>query len=147
MIISCIISQAITIDPERQIYTSVTPKSELHEEIDANGVTTLAKIYTRSVEKNGPKNALGVRDVLSEEEVLDQSTGKYIKKYELGDYQWKTYDQVDAIVKNLSRGFEVLQLKPKEKIAIFAETREEWFITAMAAFKKNLPSKLLWFES
>ena len=133
--------QAVMVDKEKQIYTSIVPKSTLHQEIDDNGVTTLFKLYERSVMKLGNRKALGVREILGEEEVLDQSTGKFVKKFELGDYIWKTYTEVNEIVNNLSRGFDVLQLKPKEKIAIFAETREEWFITAMVAFKKNLPSK------
>jgi long-chain acyl-CoA synthetase len=109
--------------------------------MDENGVTTLAKLYEHSVAKHGNKKSLGVRQVLSEEELVDKSTGKLMKKYELGDYSWKTFNQVNETVNALSRGFDVLNLKPKEKIAIFAETREEWFITAMVALVRNLPSK------
>lgn len=130
------------VDPEKMIYKTLLPKAPLHHEMDQMGTNTVAKLFAHAVKKHGNKRSLGVREVLSEEEVLDSVTGKVVKKLSLGAYRWKTYREVGETVENMSRGLELLNLKPKEKIAIFAETREEWFITAMAAFRRNLPSKL-----
>lgn len=132
--------QGKLINAEKCEYASTVPYCKLRTELDAAGITTMEKLYNRAISLHSEKKALGVREVLGEEEVADPS-GKLIKKYELGDYKWKTFKDVDRIVQNLCKGLTLLNLKPKEKIAIFAETREEWFITSMAAFKKNLPSK------
>lgn len=45
-----------------------------------------------------------------------------------GEYKWENYGQVFERVVNLGRGLSLLDQKPKEKIAIFLETRAEWMI-------------------
>jgi long-chain acyl-CoA synthetase len=129
------------VDPEKMIYKTLLPKAPLHKEMEDMGTDTVAKLFDLAVKKHGTKRSLGVRDVISEEEVLDPATGKFVKKQKLGAYRWKSYAEVAATVDKLARGLNKLNLKPKEKIAIFAETREEWFMTAMAAFRRTLPSK------
>jgi len=122
-------------------YRTLTPKSKLHAEIEAAGMDTMEKVFAFAVANNRDKRCLGTRSVLNEVEVEDPQTGKLMKKYELGDYNWKTYAQVDEIAANLASGFASIGIQPKAKVAIFAETRMEWLITAMAAFKRNLQSK------
>jgi len=63
----------------------------------------------------------------------------------LGDYQWLTYKQVHERVKRVGLGIKSLGLKPNCIICIFAETRAEWIITALACFKFNFPGNFSGF--
>lgn len=126
------------------IYGSATQRSELHQELLNENIDTMEKVFSYAVSKNPNGKCLGARDVLEEVEVVDTTTGKMVKKFELGDYKWMTYAEVDQEARNLSAGLASLGLKPKSKIAIFAETRKEWLLTAMAAFKQNLTSMFLY---
>lgn len=126
------------LDKEKMIWGSATERSELHQELLDMNVDTMEKVFSYAVSKNGNGKCLGAREVLDEVDVLDPITGKMTKKFELGDYKWMTYAEVDREATNLSAGFAQLGLKPRQKIAVFAETRREWLITAMAAFKQNL---------
>jgi long-chain acyl-CoA synthetase len=130
--------KGILLDKEKMIYGTLTPTAALHREIDACNVDTMEKIFAHACAKHEKMNCLGVRDIISEEEVEDPQTGKMIKKYQLGDYKWNSYYDTGVEAKNLSVGILSLGIKPKEKIAVFAETRKEWLVTAMAAFKQNL---------
>lgn len=56
----------------------------------------------------------------------------------MGDYQWKSFTQVEALASSFSRGLIELELAEKKNIVIFAETREEWMIAAHGCFKQNL---------
>lgn len=100
---------------------------------------TLDKLFEFAIDKFGDKQCLGTREIIDEEDEL-QPNGRVFKKYVLGQYQWKSYNDIKEIAANLSKGLLKLGLKPKDTIAIFAETREEWFISAIAAFKQNLTS-------
>ncbi len=52
-----------------------------------------------------------------------QENGKVFKKYEMGNYLWKSYSEIDHLAASFSAGLTTLNLKPREKICIFAETR------------------------
>jgi long-chain acyl-CoA synthetase len=119
-------------------YSTVTPVGALHQEIDDNNVDTMDKVFAHAIAKNGDRNCLGSRDIISEEEFLDNQTGKMMKKYELGEYNWVSYREAENFAKHLSGGFAALGVQPKGKIAILAETRKEWMLTAMGAFKRSL---------
>jgi len=128
------------IHPDKMEYATYTPVGSLHKELDASGVDTMEKVFAHAIAKNGDRNCLGSREIISEEEFLDHQTGKMMKKYELGDYKWVSYREADILAKNLSGGFASLGIQPKGKIAVLAETRKEWMLTAMGAFKRNLNS-------
>jgi long-chain acyl-CoA synthetase len=100
-------------------------------------VDTLDKLFSFAFKKNGTKKCLGVREVLGEEDET-QPNGKVFKKFNLGGYMWKNYIEVDNLVGTISRGFREIGLQPKDKICLFAETRPEWLISAIAAFRQNL---------
>lgn len=59
-------------------------------------------------------------------------------QYKMGDYQWKSFTEVESLASSFSRGLIELELAEKKNIVIFAETREEWMIAAHACFKQNL---------
>ncbi len=56
-----------------------------------------------------------------------------------GDYRWISYEGADTTSDLLGKGLRSLGLKAKENVCIFADTRSEWFLTAIACFKQNFP--------
>lgn len=57
----------------------------------------------------------------------------------MGDYSWYTFSEANDLAKNFGRGLRSIGHQPKENIIIFSETRAEWFISAMGAFKQSIP--------
>lgn len=55
----------------------------------------------------------------------------------MGEYKWKTYQEVDRLASSFGRGLIELGMKPRKNVVIFAETRAEWMIAAHACFKQN----------
>lgn len=68
-----------------------------------------------------------------------QPTGKVFKKFSLGSYKWSTYETLHKRVNNLSNGLLNIGLKSDESIMIFAETRPEWLLSALACFRIKCP--------
>lgn len=79
---------------------------------------------------------MGTREFLGEEDEV-QPSGKVFKKLVLGDFQWKTYAQVNREVEQVAAGLRSLGLQPKDRVVILAETRPEWMETALACFTQN----------
>lgn len=63
----------------------------------------------------------------------------FLLQYELGDYSWLTYTELDTMAENFGRGLRAIGHQPHENIIIFAETRVEWMVAAMACFKQSMP--------
>uniref|UniRef100_A0AC35THC1 AMP-binding domain-containing protein n=1 Tax=Rhabditophanes sp. KR3021 TaxID=114890 RepID=A0AC35THC1_9BILA len=57
----------------------------------------------------------------------------------LGEYKWLTYKQINDEVNKITGGLKSLGLVKGDKVAIFAETRKEWMMTALACFKEGFP--------
>ncbi|KAK8788477.1 hypothetical protein V5799_021746, partial [Amblyomma americanum] len=68
-----------------------------------------------------------------------QKNGKVFKKLILGDYQWLTFEEADRKVDLTARGLLSIGAKPRQHVVILAETRVEWFLTAQACFRTNIP--------
>lgn len=60
-------------------------------------------------------------------------------KWEMGEYHWRSYAQIDERTNLVGSGLEAIGHK-EGFVVLFAETREEWTTTAFACFKKNYPS-------
>ena len=118
-------------------YRSAVPINYLHLELNQNNICTLEQAFTYALKKHGKNRCLGSREIINEEDET-QPNGKVFKKLVMGDYIWKTYAEVDKLAACFSTGLELLGLKPRDRIAIFADTRAEWLIAAMAAFRINL---------
>lgn len=79
--------------------------------------------------------SMGWREIVAVENEL-QRDGKTLKKFRMRDeYTWITYGQVMDRVDHLAAGLLSIGLKSNENIVIYAETRAEWLICAMACFK------------
>lgn len=105
--------------------------------VQAN-IDTLEKMFNYVAKIHTNKRCLGTREVLSEEDEI-QPNGRVFKKYNLGDYKWRTFSDVDRSATNFGRGLRELGQQSSKNIIIFAETRAEWMISAHGCFKQNVP--------
>lgn len=94
--------------------------------------------FAKSVYKYANFNTLGVRELFSIDDDI-QPNGKIFKKLSLGSYKWTTYEMVLKRVNNLSNGLLKIGLKSNDSIMLFAETRPEWLISALACFRVKAP--------
>lgn len=120
------------------IYEPDETSFQIIDELEEKHCDSLDKVWNWTVEKYGDNPILGTRQVVTEEEEK-QANGKTFKKLIMGDYNWLTYNEVSAKADHVGRGLRVLGMEPKEKIAIFADTKAEWFISAQACFKQGFP--------
>lgn len=56
----------------------------------------------------------------------------------MGDYRFQTYRETFERIDAIGRGLLSIGLKKGDRILIFAETRAEWLLTALAAFRHGL---------
>ncbi|KAF5442522.1 hypothetical protein F2P56_035170 [Juglans regia] len=77
------------------------------------------------------------RELISREvEVTEE--GRSFEKLHLGDYEWLTYGRAFEAVCNFASGLAQLGHRKEERAAIFADTREEWFIALQGCFRLNV---------
>ena len=60
------------------------------------------------------------------------------KKLSLGSYRWISYNEAHDISSNFGKGLRVLGEQPQTPIAIYAETRAEWIMSAFGAFSQSI---------
>jgi long-chain acyl-CoA synthetase len=104
----------------------------------AKNIQTMDKCFELAVNEHSHKPMVGTREILSEEDEK-QADGKVFKKWIMGEYKWKSYLQVNDSATNFGRGLRELGLNPRNKIGIFADTKEEWMIGVLGCFKQNFP--------
>ncbi|KAK5978929.1 hypothetical protein GCK32_016120 [Trichostrongylus colubriformis] len=102
------------------------------------GCHTLADQWNECVKKYGDLDCLGTREVLSIHKEK-QKNGKIFEKWVMGEYHWRSFKNVDKRANMVASAFASIGCKKNDKIILFAETREEWVITALACFKSCLP--------
>ncbi|KAL4283795.1 hypothetical protein GQ457_16G019680 [Hibiscus cannabinus] len=101
------------------------------------GITTLAELFEQACKEHSDKHLLGTRKLVSREvDVTDD--GRSFEKLHLGEYEWLTYAKTFEAVCNFASGLVQLGHKKEERVAIFADTREEWFIALQACFRRNV---------
>jgi len=91
------------------------------------GVTTLAELFELTCNKNHDRLLLGTRELISRE-MEASSDGRKFEKLHLGEYQWVTYGKVFESVCSFASGLVKIGHVREERVAIYADTREEWFI-------------------
>jgi len=95
------------------------------------------KLFDYVCNRYGMREALGTRIVIRETEEK-QSNGKVFRKYELGGFKWRTFYDFTTEAKTVAGGMRQLGLRAGDRVAIIAETRAEWIITAYACFLNNI---------
>lgn len=101
------------------------------------GVTTLAELFELTCNKNHDRLLLGTRELISRE-METSSDGRKFEKLHLGEYQWVTYGKVFESVCSFASGLVKIGHVREERVAIYADTREEWFIALQACFRRNV---------
>jgi len=116
----------------------LTNDNDTYKDIIVNKkVDTVTKAFRYAVTKHSSKQCLGTREVLGEEDEI-QEDGKVFKKLLLGEYKWISYDQAQLISTQFGKGLIELGQEPRTAISIFAETRAEWIMSALGAFSQSL---------
>ncbi|KAM7511075.1 hypothetical protein LguiB_009950 [Lonicera macranthoides] len=100
-------------------------------------ITTLAELFEQSCKQYKDKKFLGTRKLISSEKEVS-SDGRSFEKLHLGGYEWLSYGKVFESVCNFASGLAHLGHKREERVAIFADTREEWFIALQGCFRRNV---------
>uniref|UniRef100_A0A2P2JA64 AMP-dependent synthetase/ligase domain-containing protein n=1 Tax=Rhizophora mucronata TaxID=61149 RepID=A0A2P2JA64_RHIMU len=101
------------------------------------GVSTLAELFEHACKRHGDKFLLGTRPLISREIEVTED-GKSFEKLHLADYEWLTYERAFESVCNFASGLAQLGHKREERVAIFADTRAEWFIALQGCFRRNV---------
>ena len=63
----------------------------------------------------------------------------FLSQYDMGEYTWLTYTQMDETAHQFGCGLRALGNLPQQNVIIFAETRAEWLLSAIGLFKQNFP--------
>ncbi|CAB3400395.1 unnamed protein product [Caenorhabditis bovis] len=102
------------------------------------GCDNLGTQWEECVKRYGELKCMGTREVLKVHKEK-QPNGKIFEKWQMGDYHWRNFAQVDKRANMIATGLDSLGQKEGEPVILFAETREEWMTTAIACFKMNFP--------
>lgn len=101
------------------------------------GISTLAELFEYTCKKHRDKPLLGTRKLIARENEVTQD-GRSFEKLHLGEYDWLTFGKTFEAVCNFASGLVHLGHSRNERAAIFADTREEWFIALQACFRRNI---------
>jgi len=130
--------QVIESSEEVRWKRDVSSENAVYREIiRENKVDTITKAFNYAVTKYGSKTCLGTRQVLGEEDEV-QSNGKVFKKLSLGEYKWIDFTETRAISYSFGKGLRELGQEAGQNIAIYAETRAEWIMSAQGAFSQSM---------
>lgn len=98
-----------------------------------DNISTLPELFEISCRTHGERAFLGTRKLISRE-IETSEDGKTFEKLHLGDYEWLTFGKTFEAVCNFASGLVHIGHKSGERVAIFADTREEWFISLQVLF-------------
>ncbi|XP_048487421.1 long-chain-fatty-acid--CoA ligase 4 isoform X2 [Plutella xylostella] len=117
---------------------SIAEPCALHVRLVRDGVTSMEAMLRAVAARWGSRPCLGTRTVLSEEDE-PQPNGRVFKKFNMGEYVWRSYADTEREALQLSRGLREAGVPPRQSVVMFAETRAEWMIAAHACFKQSIP--------
>lgn len=131
-------AKPINADTKSVTYRSTCQPRAHHTTLVREKIDTMVKMFDFVSRKYPNKRCLGTRQILAEDDEV-QPNGRVFKKYNMGDYKWKTFSEVNVLASNFGKGLRELGNRPGENMVIFAETRAEWMIAAHGLFKQNIP--------
>ncbi|KAL2924300.1 Long chain acyl-CoA synthetase 8 [Bienertia sinuspersici] len=106
-------------------------------EVPWGGASTVAALFEQACQKNKDHPFLGTREVI-DKELIQASDGRKFEKVHLGEYKWETYGQVFDRACNFASGLVNLGHDANTRVAIFSETRAEWFIALQGCLRQNV---------
>uniref|UniRef100_A0A1I7Z387 long-chain-fatty-acid--CoA ligase n=1 Tax=Steinernema glaseri TaxID=37863 RepID=A0A1I7Z387_9BILA len=101
--------------------------------------STLGSLWNYACKSFADNDCMGTRKI---EHVFKetQADGRTFEKYLLAPkYTWKSYTEIDQTISQVCTGLKRMNLKKGDSVVIFAETREEWLVCAIACFKYGCP--------
>lgn len=101
------------------------------------GADTLAILFEQTCARHCDNLLLGTRILISQETEVSED-GRAFEKVTLGHYEWTTYGQAFRSADDFASGLVAIGHEKGERVAIFAETRAEWFLALQACFRRNL---------
>nr|CAD7567600.1 unnamed protein product [Timema californicum] len=131
-------ARVIHSDDDSITYRTNLEPGPLHVTLVRSGIDTMNKMFHFVAKLHSNKPCLGTRQILSDDDEK-QPNGRIFKKYTLGDYTWKTFEEVEEEAASFGRGLRILGQEPGMNMVIFAETRAEWMVAAHGCFKQNIP--------
>ncbi|XP_022121866.2 long-chain-fatty-acid--CoA ligase 4 isoform X1 [Pieris rapae] len=131
-------AQIIDSTPNSVTVRSLSTPCNLHLRLVRDNVTTMEAMLRAAAARWQDKPCLGTRTVLSEEDE-PQPNGRVFKKYNMGNYEWRSYTDMENEATWFAAGLRELGCQPKKNIVMFAETRAEWMIAAHGCFKQSIP--------
>uniref|UniRef100_A0A2P2HY61 long-chain-fatty-acid--CoA ligase n=1 Tax=Hirondellea gigas TaxID=1518452 RepID=A0A2P2HY61_9CRUS len=127
----------ISTNDSEVIYRAEAKVTDLEVEFTRKNITTLKEALDLAFKKHAHKKALGTRKIFKETDEV-QKNGKVFKKYEMGDYSWLSFAEMDEMSFWFGRGLRLHGHKPQENLVIFSESRYEWLVCAAGAFRQNI---------
>ncbi|CAI9294911.1 unnamed protein product [Lactuca saligna] len=118
-------------------FTMRNVRSSKLVEVPWEGATTMAALFEQSCKKHSHYRFLGTRKLV-ERDFVTGNDGRKFEKLHLGEFQWETYGQIFERVCNFASGLIRLGHDPDTRIAIFSDTRAEWFIAFEGCFRQNI---------
>ncbi|KAH0934659.1 hypothetical protein HID58_011776 [Brassica napus] len=91
------------------------------------GATTMAALFEQACKKYSSNRLLGTREFI-DKEIVTSSDGRKFEKLHLGEYRWQSYGEVFERVCNFASGLVGVGHNVDTRVAIFSDTRAEWFI-------------------
>ncbi|OAD72151.1 hypothetical protein PHYBLDRAFT_25494 [Phycomyces blakesleeanus NRRL 1555(-)] len=139
----------VLVDKENHIYRNrhgveELISSPLFPRLDSSE-RTISKIWESVTDTNSSKKGFGHRNVVkihNNEVAADpnnpESKPKKWMSYELEDYTWLTYGEAKKRTEKIAGCLKKRGLKSGDLILLFAKTREEWILMAMACFSLGI---------
>ncbi|XP_046961089.1 long-chain-fatty-acid--CoA ligase 4 isoform X1 [Vanessa cardui] len=131
-------AKIIETTPDSITVRSVSEPCELHLRLVKDRVTTMESMLRAAAARWQERPCLGTRAVLSEEDE-PQPNGRVFKKYKMGDYSWRSYNDVSTEARQFGAGLRALGCAPRANVVMFAETRAEWMLAAHGCFTQSIP--------
>ncbi|CAN8270590.1 unnamed protein product [Cochlearia groenlandica] len=101
------------------------------------GATTMAALFEQSCKKHSNNRFLGTREFVGKE-IVTSSDGRKFEKLHLGEYRWQSYGEVFERVCNFASGLVSVGHNVDTRVAIFSDTRAEWFIAFQGCFRQSI---------
>jgi len=101
------------------------------------GATTMAILFEQACERFSGNKCLGTRTLVREETEVS-ADGRRFEKVTLGNYFWITYELALQRVRHFASGLVAIGHQRGERLAIFSETRAEWFLALQGSFRHSI---------
>ncbi|KAL9936351.1 hypothetical protein V8E36_004419 [Tilletia maclaganii] len=114
----------------------------------AAGISTMVDVYAHALKNFPNQPVMGWREITKthneEKEITKIVEGKEVKEkkkwtlFEMSDYQYQTYSQLDEKLKHTSSGLAHLGLGPDTRFNIYASTAPNWQLLAHSCFRQSI---------